>query len=112
MNVPKALRLAWAQITLALVIGVLLSYFPEKGLLAPLHHIGIGLVVAAVVTTFWQFREFSEYFEKYAQAVLVHDEHLRKLSMPALVKLRSRADEAILTTCVNNDSFERQELTT
>ena len=111
MDVPKALKLAWAQIALAFLIGVGLSWVPAEGWTAPIHHVGIGLLVAAVVTTFWQFREFSEYFEKYAQAILVHDDHLKKLSMASLVTLRSRADEAILTEFVTNPKFERKALT-
>lgn len=111
MDVPKALKLAWAQIALAFLIGVGLSWVPAHGWTAPIHHVGIGLLVAAVVTTFWQFREFSEYFEKYAQAILVHDDHLKKLSMASLVTLRSRADEAILTEFVTNPRFERKALT-
>src|SRR5436305_1025047 len=110
MKFPKALNLAWSQIALALILGTLLSYAPATGMSEPFHHIGIGLLVAAVVTTFWQFREFAEYLEKYAQAVLVHDEHLKKLNLPALMTLRARADAAILNSVVTNEHFQRKAL--
>lgn len=110
-NLPKVLHLAWAQITLAFGAGMALSYYFEpKGKFEVLHHIGIGLIVAAVVTTFWQFREFEEFFVQFSRRILVEDAYLEKLKVPALTTLRSRAGRSILKNYVNNPAYERDAL--
>lgn len=108
--IPKALRYAWAQVGLALAIGIGLTYVPTNGNLEPLHHVGIGLIVAAAVTTFWQFREFEEFFGQFAQDVLISDKYLEKLNERALSDLRSRAGRAIVKSHVNNPNYERGPL--
>ena len=107
--VPKAFKYAWAQILLALLIGIVLTYpFGEekKVKFNPWHDIGIGLIVAAAVTTFWQFREFEEFFHRFAQEVLVDDKYLDKLNDNALNGLRSRAARTILENRVDNPKYD------
>jgi len=110
-RLPRALNLAWAEIVLALVIGAGLSYYFEpKGTFEIFHHIGIGLIVAAAVTTFWQFREFEEFFATFSRKILVEDAYLEKLKVPSLTRLRSRAGHAILKEYVTNSRYERESL--
>jgi len=110
-KLPRVFQLAWAQILLAFGAGVALSYYFEApGRFEILHHIGIGLIVAAVVTTFWQFREFEEFFAKFSRRILVEDAYLEKLKTPSLTALRSRAGRAILKEFVNNPAYQRESL--
>ncbi len=109
-SVRQLLERGWAQITLAFLIGLALTYTPTEGWLEPLHHIGIGLLVAAVVTAFWHMREFAEYFERFAETVLVRDTYMSKLSVQALSRLRTKAARTILESCVDNPAYERAHL--
>lgn len=110
-SLPRVLNLAWAQIILAFGCGIALSYYFEaNGKYEVLHHIGIGLIVAAAVTTFWQFREFEEFFARFSRRILVEDAYLEKLKVPALTSLRSRAGRSILKNYVTNPAYERDSL--
>ena len=108
--VSRLLNRTWAQILLAFLIGVALSFVPDKGNYMAFHHIGIGLLVAAVVTLFWHMREFSEFFEKFARKVLIDDEYLSRLSIETLTQIRSKAGREILKSKVKNDDYERDQL--
>jgi hypothetical protein len=112
MSAGKLLKIAWAQVILVFILGVGLIYLPTEKYrwLEPLHHIEIGLVVAAAVTSFWHLREFSEFFEKFSSAVLIKDEYLSKLSPQSLTDLRSKAARAILEFHVDNPNYKHTEL--
>lgn len=109
-SVMRLLKIAWAQIILVLAAGFFLTFLPARGWTEPLHHIGIGLLVAAVVTGFWHLREFSEFFEQFSTAVLIKNEYLSKLSFRSLADLRSKAARAILESCVDNPNYRHHEL--
>ncbi|HVT17878.1 MAG TPA: hypothetical protein VHQ90_17080 [Thermoanaerobaculia bacterium] len=106
------MSLTWAQILLALIVGALLSsmVLPEQKYWGAFHHVGIGLLVAAVVTLFWHIREFSDFFERFARSVLLEDAWLSRLKTETLTDLRSRAGQQILESCVDNDEYMRGEL--
>jgi len=106
------LSLTWSQIILALLVGSLLSslVMPEQKYWGAFHHIGIGLLVAAVVTLFWHIREFADFFERFARSVLVDDSYLSRLKTETLTELRSRAGHEILKSCVDNEDYKRDEL--
>lgn len=107
----RLLEKAWAPVALAFVVGIALTYFfHAEGAAAPLHHIGIGLLVAATVTGFWHLREFSEFFEKFASTVLLDDEYLKKLSLESLTALRSRVAHVILEARTDNPNYRHHEL--
>lgn len=97
------LRKVWVQIGFAIVAGLFFAYnAPETGFWRILRELGIGLIVAAIVTLFWQLREVSEYFTTLARATLIEDAYLGKLSLPSLRKLRTAAASAILDRLVDN----------
>lgn len=110
VSITRLLHAAWAQFTLALVAGILLTFVPSSKWYSPLHEIGIGLIVAAFVTLFWHLREFSEFFETFAKNILLHDEYLAKLSVKSLTSLRSKAARKILESCADNPQYERGAL--
>ena len=109
-SMSRFFRLVWSQVLLALFAGLALSLFPAEWPTAPLHHIGIGLIVAAFVTVFLHLREITEYFEKFTGAVLVRDEYLRRLKRPALAELRANAARAMLRAEVDNTVYEQRSL--
>jgi hypothetical protein len=112
-QVSKIFTLIWAQILLALVIGTLLSFLPSEnaGYRSAFHHIGIGLLVAAVVTLFWHLREFADFFEKFAKSVLLDDAYLARLNIDTLKKLRKQAGHEILRSLVDNlENYKRDDL--
>ena len=106
----KLLKLAWAQIILTAGAGLLLSSLSTSGWTGPLHHIGIGLLVAAVVTSFWHLREFSEFFEKFARAILIDHKYLEQLNLESLTDLRSKAAQVILESRTDNPDYKHHEL--
>ena len=106
----QLLRNAWAQVTLALVLGVALTFIQPGKWYSFLHELGIGLLVAAFVTAFWHLREFSEFFERFAAHVLMSDAYLSKLNVESLTALRSKAARKILEFCSNNPRYERGAL--
>jgi hypothetical protein len=110
----KVITRAWAEVILALSGGLALSTRFEaedpNHWFRVLHDIGIGLVVAAIVTVVWNLSEFTEFFERFAQGILVRDEYLRRLSDDALKELRLRAAKTILDRYVDNEAFNRTAL--
>jgi len=91
---------------LALIVSILLTYIPERGLPKLFREIGIGLIVAAIVTAFWQLREISEYFLSLARSTLIQDEYLRRLNLPSLRHLRAAAASVILQRHVNSPNYD------
>jgi len=125
MTTKDALRSVWAQIILGFIIGLVLSLVPETCSATDrswictevpdfcrlsLHHIGIGLIVASFVTCFWQIREFLDFFEKMAELTLIKHDYLANLKQPILVDIRHRADEAIMSSVIENKNYDRQSL--
>jgi hypothetical protein len=104
----------WAEVIVALTYGLLLStsFSGESPhpILRVFHDIGIGLVVAALVTVLWQVGEFRDYFEHFARQVMIEDEYLSKLDEASLQDLRLRAARAILERCVTNPQYKRDDL--
>jgi len=110
ISISRVFRAAWSQVVLALLIGTLLTFVPERHLYSPLHDVGIGLIVAAFVTLFWHLREFSEFFERLSTDVLLKDEYLERLNVRSLTKLRSKAARQILESCSDNSHYQRLAL--
>jgi hypothetical protein len=102
---------AWAQILLAIAVGILLiSYKDDWPFAEIIHHLGTAFIVAAVVTGFWHLREVSEVIEKYVKSILLDYSYLTKLRLEVLMELRSKAAKAILEKAANNPRFKRDEL--
>ncbi len=102
---------AWAQILLALAFGILLSSYREQWRFANLiHHVGTAFIVAAIVSAFWHLREVSEVIHKYVTSILLDHSYLKKLKLPALLELRSKAAKAILENTANNPKYKLEEL--
>src|ERR1051325_804909 len=94
---------AWAQILLALTVGILLILYKDEWRYAALiHHLGTALVVAAIVTAFWHLREVSEILHKYVEAILFDYSYLTRLKLESLIELRSKAAAAILQKITDN----------
>jgi hypothetical protein len=107
----RILSRTWAQILLAFLVGVALSFVPaDAQYFKAFHHIGIGLLVAAIVTLFWHMREFTEFFEKFARQILIEDEYLSRLSPATLTAIRSRAGREIIKSKVDNDNYDHDDL--
>jgi hypothetical protein len=107
----ELIRLAWSQVLLALTFGILLSLIPESRMYwGTFHHIGLGLLVAAVVTLFWHLREFADFFERFARTILISDDYLSRLSYDTLSTVRARAGREMLKTRVNNPKYQHKEL--
>lgn len=105
------LRIVWAQIALAFLGGAALIYWaPEKGFWKVIDHIGIGFVVAAIVTLFWQLREMTEFFLSLARSTLIEDDYVRKLNQPSLRRLRSAAVSAAVEDLVTNQKYDWRKL--
>lgn len=103
------LRSIWSQILLAFLAGAWLSRIdPLTKYWGVLHDIGIALLVAAIVTIFWHLREFSDFFERFARAILIEDEHLANLSISTLTRLRSRAGRHILSARTDNPNYDER----
>jgi len=111
-SIRGVLRLVWAQIGLAFLVGLALIYLIPKTWAGYLlfEHIGLGLIVAAVVTVFWQLREISEFFQTLARSTLIDDSYLEKLNLESLRRLRSSAASAILDKSVNNPRYDWRDL--
>ena len=102
---------AWAQILLALTVGILLILYKDEWRYAALiHHLGTALVVAAIVTAFWHLREVSEILHKYVEAILFDYSYLTRLKLESLIELRSKAAAAILQKITDNPAYKRDEL--
>lgn len=110
VSVARLFRAAWAQFSLALIVGILMTFVPERRWYSFVHEVGIGLIVAAVVTLFWHLREFSEFFERFSKGILLDDQYLSKLSVKSLAAVRSKAARAILESCADNPLYERVAL--
>ncbi|HEX6188534.1 MAG TPA: hypothetical protein VFZ40_10675, partial [Pyrinomonadaceae bacterium] len=105
------IKSAWAQILLAIAVGILcLLYKDEWRLSAFIHHLGTAFIVAAIVTAFWHLREVSEVIHKYVRAMLVDFSYLTNMDVPTLMQLRSTAARAILQRSTDNPSYERTKL--
>ena len=105
------IRGAWAQILLALSVGLLaLSYREEWRYSGLVHHLGTAFVIAAVVTAFWHLREVSEVIHKYVKAILFDYTYLTRLRLESLMELRSKAAKAILQKAADNPAYKRDEL--
>ncbi|HSY49380.1 MAG TPA: hypothetical protein VLC46_11255 [Thermoanaerobaculia bacterium] len=104
----------WAEVIVALTYGLLLSTsFSSESphpILRVFHDLGIGLVVAALVTVLWQVGEFRDFFERFARQVMIEDEYLNKLDDASLKDLRLQAARVILKRCVNNPQYKRDDL--
>src|SRR5437868_13343705 len=101
----RVFHAAWAQITLALLSGILGTFIPEHHWYSFLHEVGIGLIVAAFVTSFWHLRELSELFERFSRQVLLDNDYLSRLNVKTLTALRSAAARRILETCADNPEY-------
>jgi len=106
------IKYVWAQIGLALVVGVGLIYFVPKSssVYIVAEHLGLGLIVAAIVTAFWQLRELTEFFQSLARSTLIEDGYLNRLRIGSLRTLRSRAASAIVSRIVDNPRYKWQQL--
>lgn len=105
------IRGAWAQILLALTVGILLLSYKEEWRYAALsHHLGTAFVIAAIVTAFWHLREVSEVIHKYVKAILFDYTYLTRLRLESLMELRSKAAKAILQKAADNPAYKRDEL--
>lgn len=110
-SVLEVVRATWAQILLGLIGGGVFIYFsPQEGPLKVLDHIGIGLIVASVVTLFLQLREVKDFFLSVARAVLIEDAYLRRLGRPSQRQLRLAAASAILHDLAKNPKYDAEGL--
>jgi hypothetical protein len=104
----RFLRIVWAQIALAMIVGLFLVTLslPSHQTQSILEHIGIGLIVAAIVTAFWQLREISDFFVSLSRQTLIEHDYVKTLNLPSLRKLRSTAATAIFSQLVDNKTYE------
>src|SRR6266545_3094504 len=107
----ELIKRAWAQILLAIAVGIALLIYKDDWRFAGfVHHLGTAFVVAAIVTAFWHLREVSDVIQKYVRSMLVDFSYLTNMDVPTLMQLRSTAARAILQRNTDNPSYERTKL--
>jgi len=96
-----------ASIAFIVLSGLALSYhFSETGKWQFLHHIGIGLIVAGVVSAVWQLPEMRQFFIELAVGVMVDAKYLSKLRITALRQMRETSINALVRRHTTNPDYE------
>jgi hypothetical protein len=105
----------WPYSALAFVTGVVLTTKADSigaatWLAKLLEHVGIGLMVAAIVSLILHAKEVGLLFRDLARRVLVEHDYLSTLDAAAIRRLRSSASKALITKVADNPNYRREDL--
>jgi hypothetical protein len=129
-QILKLIRSQWTAIVLTLLSGIACVAFSQADIFgAPrtnadyitrtllsettgkiIEHLGAGLLVAGFVALFFHAREFSDFFRHLAEAILIKEEYLRRLSDDSLRQIRQKTAQLLIGKHVTNPEYRHEEV--
>lgn len=98
----------WAPVLVVIGLGVFLTIWAgDDKTRALAAHLGMALLIAGILATFYQLNEVSHLFRSIARSTLIDNDYLEMLNLEALRKLRKNAAATLLKRGVTNPSYER-----